>query len=265
MNVFNNQQRSGYEEISSYGPNFYKEILEMDTIYRLAGMFADMQASDLEYTVASVFLDYMDDTTFSRYEAFLEIANDSKKTLEERKAYVSALLIGSGKISKDKIIAIVNQFVECDCAVVLDGTELYINMTFADDPSKYMNDIRKLIADKMPNHIEIIYHGAEGLNIVVQLVNIVTLERTWNRMDFYLYTNGQVVYLDGSVLLDGSLLLGNILDLYPVRDRHKAEMEINENFGAEKVTIKKNLYYLDGSLMLDGQTLLNADERKEEL
>lgn len=265
MNVFNNQQRSGYDEISSYGPNFYKEILEMDTIYRLAGMLADMQASDMEYTVSSVFLNHMDDATFSRYEAFLGIVKDPDKTLKERKAYVSALQLGSGKISKDKIISIVNQFVECDCTVVLDGSELYINMTFANDPSRYMSDIRKLIADKAPDHIEIIYHGAEGLNIIIQLENAVTLERIRNRMDFYLYTNGQVVYLDGSVLLDGSLLLGNVLDLYPVRDRHKTEMEINENFDAEKVTIKKNLYYLDGSLMLDGQTLLNADEWKEEL
>ena len=35
MIVFNNQQRSGYEEIASYSPRFYRGIKEMDAIFRL--------------------------------------------------------------------------------------------------------------------------------------------------------------------------------------------------------------------------------------
>ena len=41
MEVFNNRQRSGYEEISSYSPKFYRQIKEMDAVYRFAGMNAD--------------------------------------------------------------------------------------------------------------------------------------------------------------------------------------------------------------------------------
>ena len=48
------------------------------------------------------FLKYMDDESLTRYEAFLKITKDPNKTLSERKAYISALLIGSGKISANK-------------------------------------------------------------------------------------------------------------------------------------------------------------------
>lgn len=265
MNVFHNQQRSGYEEIASYGPNFYRNIKEMNAIYCLSGWLSDLMARDLERTISNQFVDLMEEDVFSEYEAFLGITKDTKKTLDERKAYVNALLIGSGKFSKDKIIAIVNQLAECDCNTVLEGSELYINMTFNDNPSKYMNDIRSLLKGKVPSHIEIIYHGSEDLNIVVQLVNTVTVERIRHRMEFHLYSNEEICYLDGSTLLDGHRLLDSKLNLFPVKDRHICEITTNETFNMDSIRIKKNLHYLDGSLFLDGGTKLNAAEWKEEI
>lgn len=48
MIVFHNQQKTGYEEIVSYGPRFYPQIKEMDAIYRFAGWTVDQMAADLE-------------------------------------------------------------------------------------------------------------------------------------------------------------------------------------------------------------------------
>ena len=176
MLVFNNQQRSGYEEIASYSPRYYRSIKDMDAVFRLAGWLIDLMAQDMEDMVAFQFLKYMDDEALTRYEVFLGIAKDPNKTLDERKAYINALLIGSGKLSADKIKAIVRQFVDCECDIQLSGAELYINMTFKDNPDRYIEDIRSLIKGKVPAHIEIIYHGSEGLDIVVQLANTVTVE-----------------------------------------------------------------------------------------
>ena len=265
MLVFNNQQRSGYEEIASYSPRYYRSIKEMDAVFRLAGWIIDLMAQDMEDMVAFQFLKYMDDEALTRYEVFLGIMKDANKTLEERKAYINALLIGSGKLSADKIKAIVRQFVDCECDIELSGAELYINMTFKDNPDKYMEDIRSLIKGKVPAHIEIIYHGSEGLDIVVQLANTVTVERMRHRMDFYLYSNGGITYLNGTAAFDGSFLLGSQLELFPVRDRHRLEVVQKESVEAESILIKKNLNYLDGSIFLDGSTTLNAAEWKEEI
>lgn len=265
MLVFNNQQRSGYEEIASYSPHYYRGIKEMDAVFRLAGWIIDLMAGNMEDMVAFQFLKYMDDEALTRYEAFLGIAKDPNKTLEERKAYINAMLIGSGKLSADKIKAIIRQFVDCECNIQLSGAELYINMTFKDNSDKYMEYIRNLIKGKVPAHIEIVYHGAAGLDIVIQLIDIVTVERMRHGMDFYLYSNGRITYLDGAMSLDGSFPLGSRLELFPVRDRHRIEMQQEECVKAESILIKKNLNYLDGSISLDGGTTLNAVEWKEEI
>ena len=128
-----------------------------------------------------------------------------------------------------------------------------------------MEDFRSLIKGKVPAHIEIIYHGSEGLDIVVQLANTVTVERVRHRMDFYLYSNGGITYLNGTASFDGSFLLGSHLELFPVRDRHRVEVSQEESVEAESILIKKNLNYLDGSIFLDGGTTLNAAEWKEEI
>lgn len=153
MLVFNNQQRSGYEEIASYSPWFYRSIKEMDAVFRMAGFTLDHMAADLERTVSNQFVEHMEEEPFSRYEAFLGVKKDINKTLDERKAYINALLIGSGKFSADKIIAIVNQFVDCECSVQLSGAELYINIAFKNDPDKYIVDIRKFIEKWLPGHL----------------------------------------------------------------------------------------------------------------
>lgn len=265
MLVFNNQQRCGYEEIISYGPRFYRSIKEMDAVFRLAGFTLDLMAEDLEGTVSNQFVEYMDEEVFSRYEAFLGVKKDINKTLEERKAYVNALLIGSDKLSKDKIIFIVNQFVDCTCNVLLNGSELFINMTFRDNPMKYMNDIRSLIRGKVPSHIEIIYHGKDGIGIVVVLENAISVERIRHKADFHLYSNGVIAYLDGSALLDGKLSLGYTLSLFPVRDKHMVEIQTGDKFGIDSIHIQKDFHCLDGSIVLDGSVKLDAEEWKEEI
>ena len=80
MLVFNNQQRSGYEEIASYSPRYYRSIKEMDAVFRLAGWLIDLMAQDMEDMVAFQFLKYMDDEALTRYEVFLGIAKDPNKT-----------------------------------------------------------------------------------------------------------------------------------------------------------------------------------------
>ena len=155
MLVFNNQQRSGYEEIASNSPRYYRSIKEMDAVFRLAGWLIDLMARDMENMMAFQFLKYMDDEALTRYEAFLGIAVDVSKSLDERKDYIGAILIGSGKISADKISALVNQFSGCMCEnIVLVGDTLLIEIIVHKDMSLNMrDDIHNLIRQKVPAHI----------------------------------------------------------------------------------------------------------------
>lgn len=98
----------------------------------------------------------MDDEALTRYEAFLGMVVDASKTLDERKDYVSAVLIGSGKISADKISALVNQFTGCMCeSIVLVKDMLHIRIVAHEDMSlKMQGDIHDLIRQKVPSHID---------------------------------------------------------------------------------------------------------------
>lgn len=164
MLVFNNQQQSGYEEIASYSPRYYRSIREMDAVFRLAGWLIDLMAQDMENVVAYQFLKYMNDEALTRYEAFLHIVMDENKSINERKAYISALLIGSGKLSADKIVEMVNQFRGCDCeGVKLDGSTLHISIIMDEDFNQGVSDIiRDLIKRKVPAHIttDTVYYNA---------------------------------------------------------------------------------------------------------
>ncbi len=167
MLVFNNQQRSGYEEIVSYSPRYYRSIKEMDAVFQLAGWLIDLMAQDMEDMVAFQFLRYMDDEALTRYEAFLGIAKDPDRTLDERKAYISALLIGSGRLTADKIVEMVNQFRGCDCeGVTLEGSTLHISIIVDGDFSQGTGDsIRGLIEGKAPAHITtdtVFYNALSG-------------------------------------------------------------------------------------------------------
>ena len=86
-----------------------------------------------------------------------------------------------------------------------------------------------------------------------------------HRMNFYLYSNGGITYLNGAAFLNGSFLLESQLDLFSVRDRHRVEIIQKECVKAESILVKKNLNYLDESIFLDGNTTLNAAEWKEEI
>ncbi len=129
----------------------------MDAVFHLAGWLTDLMAGDMENMVAFQFLEYMDDESLTRYEAFLGIKKDPDKRLEDRKAYINALFIGSGKLSAGKIAALINQFPGCACeTVILDGSVLHVGIGINKNvDSGIRNGIYNLIREKIPAHIDV--------------------------------------------------------------------------------------------------------------
>lgn len=95
--VFYNQQRSGYEELLSYGPLFYRDLLEMDTNYRFAGKTLDVGAEGLEKLMQDQFIDTADEETISRWEKWLNLLPDSQTDLEYRRKRVKLFWNGGDK------------------------------------------------------------------------------------------------------------------------------------------------------------------------
>ena len=112
MLVFNNQQRSGYEEIVSYSPRYYGRIKEMDAVFRLAGMFIDLMAKDLEGVMELQFVRYMDGEPLTRLENFLGINVNKEQSVEERRKTVLSYFFKSGGASGMNIKKLISIFTD---------------------------------------------------------------------------------------------------------------------------------------------------------
>lgn len=228
MLVFNNQQQCSFDEIASYGPKFYLNVKEMVAIYKFAGYSLDMIAEDLESLMAHQFIEYMDSESLSRVENFLGIIENKKLTLSERKTIVKASLKSPGKMSKSKIISIVNTFVESDCNVVLidSKVKITITMTLKDNLAKYISYIRNLISKGIPAHLVLDFYGRYqgAFKTLVSGKNGIRF-----RMRFYPRYNLLQLQLDNSWVLDGNRNLNgynsdNLIDFYPVKFRFQSKV-----------------------------------------
>lgn len=264
MLIFNNGQRSGYEEIVSYVPKFLTEIKEMDAIYHFAGWTLDVMAADLEKIISMQFIINMNDETLERFEKFLEIKTDSTMSIEERKIIAAAAFNNYGKMSKTRICEIVNSLAGCECDVVLKNSVLIINMSFKNNPARYMSSIRKFLRKSVPAHIEILYSGRIDMSIIFFWINRQVLNRICIKLKLFISSHGTGLNLDGSFNLDGmtyldgkGLVYGKVINRIDIKNI-TSPLNVLLN-------TKKNLYFLNGSICLNGSNLLNSYEQKEDL
>lgn len=153
--IFGNLERSGYEEIASYGPPFLTELKEMDAVFRFAGRLTDMIAESMEKIVDNQFILMMDSDSLTVVENFLGIQTDLTISLDHRKKNVLALLHASRKFSKTTISEIIRSYASAQCDVNLTHGTLNIHVEFLSNPVNYMKEIVKIIMDKMPCHLRL--------------------------------------------------------------------------------------------------------------
>lgn len=103
MNTFNNMERSGYDEIVSYGPSWWTEYREMDAVYRFAGWTLDLMALWLEKIIQNQFPSHMDAATCAVFEKILKLHPAANATLALRRAGIAMLYPNTGKVSASLI------------------------------------------------------------------------------------------------------------------------------------------------------------------
>lgn len=167
MNVFQNQQKTGYEEMVSYGPRFYPQIKEMDAIYRFAGWTVDQMAADLETLIGKQFVMNMDAVQLMFYEQLFQLPVEGL-SLEERRKQVYSYIYGNGKLSASKIAAFVTVLYGEDSVTAItmeEGLEICILTAGLTDAAhqqlvSYLNRV-------LPAHIsyDIIYENFMTGNI----------------------------------------------------------------------------------------------------
>ena len=167
--VFRNRLRSNYEEIKSYIPRYWNEILEMDANNRFAGFTIDKAAGDLEQFVKNWFFDTMDEATLTEYENFLGLTGFGIRNIQDRRNLVKATWIGGIKMSRPRIKALIKAYLGCDSEVHFTH-ELSVQPIVNDsEATLYLGELQDILYAQIPAHlmwdlVTIINYGG-GANI----------------------------------------------------------------------------------------------------
>lgn len=154
MEIFNNRQRSGYEEIISYGPRWLNEYREMNANYRFAGWTLDLMAYFLERIINNQFPAHADEKAISLFEKILKISPRPEDSLEERRRTVAAYYAGSGKLSKSVIQSIIKTYTACDSDIWWSAINVLQIRVYANGEFEFSNSkIADIISRRMPAHI----------------------------------------------------------------------------------------------------------------
>ena len=101
---------SVYEELKTFYPVFYRDVFEMDAIWRAAGGKLDEIEAGVDAAANDTFISMMDAAALSDMEAFLDIAPNKNRTLEVRRKLVASYFVGANHIGAPEIKELVRGY-----------------------------------------------------------------------------------------------------------------------------------------------------------
>ncbi len=283
---------SVYEELKTFYPVFYRDVLEMDAIWKVCGGKLDEIEDGVDAVANSAFVATMNERSLSQMETFLKIPADPTRSIADRRKLVGSFFIGTGHIGAPEIKEIAATYTSGECEVTFEDGYVGIRITaeLGDTPPEA--DFYYILRKKIPAHLGILFNNASRPIIFINEPPELFFHRFIMHMEFS-HTDGACVMLDGSELLDGSFTLnqgftdgiemtrvifhsgqtvGVLLDGSVNLD---GSIKLNQKKGTatgfvheETLTaslIIDKMYVLDGAVLLDGSRQLNADYMKEEL
>lgn len=199
MDVFNNRENPGYEELVSYGPSWWTEYREMDAIYRFAGWTLDLMALWLEKIVLNQFPIYADEGTIALMERILALEPEPGDSLDERRRTVAAYYPGNGKFGASTIKAIIKTYSGCESEIWWEDGILQIRIILEEDAVFSARKIENIVLRRMPAHVATSFRDL--------LITFVLSESLTERVILRTPISAWQGLLDGSRLLDGTYLL----------------------------------------------------------
>lgn len=144
---------SAYEELKTFYPVFYRDVFEMDAIWRAAGGGLDEIEDGVDAVVNNNFASLMDTDALAQMETFLGIPLNQKRTLEARRKLVASYFIGGNHIGAREIKDITRAFTEGTCEVSFVGGTVYIHVKSDIKDTPPEDDYYYILRKKIPAHL----------------------------------------------------------------------------------------------------------------
>jgi hypothetical protein len=157
---FSNGFPNFYEEIKTYYPRFYDEVLEMDAIWRANGKLIDDSTNGIDLVINNNFIITADSLTLTRWEQFLGLETDAAQSLDARRNAVLAFISGDYKISASSLKESIKLLAGVDVEISFETQDEYGNFILKTEivggnyvPATTWKNIFKLYQDRLPAHI----------------------------------------------------------------------------------------------------------------
>lgn len=256
MKFFNRAWDDSYNELITFYPRFYQDVLEMEAILRANGYLIDDLMDDIEQTYLNAFIDYANEQQIERWENFLHISLNRSLTLDERRRAVKAYIIGFGKMSASVIKAIINTYLDVTDTEVdfrpidEEGNNAVLISIFEDDDiSGKFQPLRELLRRKIPAHlcywyIQTIHYymdNRETMDFILRRIRFKTGMDFWDthRHDGEALHNGRIrhrIWRRYGLMLRLGTLIGTFYtrqDLKLIRAAYGAKWGISEKASSD--------------------------------
>ena len=88
MRLYDNAPGNYHDELASWFPAWYRQVLEMDALWNTWGILLDKLQADILQVLDNNFLLHCDESTIEMWEEFLGITLVSPRDLEIGRAHV---------------------------------------------------------------------------------------------------------------------------------------------------------------------------------
>lgn len=144
---------SVYEELKTFYPVFYRDVFEMDAIWRAAGGKLDEIEAGVDAAASDTFISMMDAAALSDMEAFLDIAPNKNRTLEVRRKLVASYFVGANHIGAPEIKELVRGYIGDTPEVKFSKGRIYVCISPPDESAFFSSDIIECLLRKIPAHL----------------------------------------------------------------------------------------------------------------
>jgi hypothetical protein len=153
MLLYDNAFPNIYEEIKTCYMVQYRDVLEMDALWRVWGGALDRVQADIIQSVDNNFIDFADARTITKLEAFLGITYDEPRTLVERRNIIKAFVLGRGHVGQREIKELISVLTSGEITVELVGG--VIRITIQHDPGYQpkLSDYYLVLGERIPAHL----------------------------------------------------------------------------------------------------------------
>lgn len=211
MALYENAFPSNYEEIKTFYPVWYFDVLEMDAIWRAVATQLDQIQESVEDLVSNGFIETADEPTIASLETFLRIDIDPTKALTDRRRLVSTFFSGNSHIGAKEIKETVATFTQGNTEVTFENSEIRITVTRDLSERISLLDCLLVLKRRIPAHLGIFFKDIfrpipfPNHRGNYQLYSLKFLASFFNS------SNETPIFLDAQKVLDGTWLLNQML------------------------------------------------------